>query len=86
MFLAPRLRELLAQWWAEEIRPRVRPEHGALVEEVFRFDMMTLPLIESQVDPSDVYDQDGTPVYRRSEPFDLGVPALVAALRAEPQA
>lgn len=85
LFLDPRLRELLLQWWAEEIRPLVRHEHRELVDEVFRFDMTTLPLIESQVDLGDVHDQNGTPVYRRSEPFDLDVPALVAALRAEPQ-
>ncbi len=78
------MRELLRQWWAEEIRPLVQHERRALVDEVFRFDMMTLPLIESQIDPGFSPGGERVLVYRRSEPFDLDVPALVAALRAEP--
>jgi hypothetical protein len=85
LFLEPRLRDLLRQWWDEQIRPLVQREHRALVDEVFRFDMTTLPLIESQIDPSEVREEGGVLVYRRSEPFDLDVPAVVAALRAEPQ-
>jgi hypothetical protein len=83
LLLDPQVRGLLGQWWAEEIRPLVRPEHLALLDEVFRFDMMTLPLIASQVDADELSEEDGALVHRRSEPFDLDVPALVAALRAE---
>lgn len=84
LMLEPRVRELLAQWWAEEIRPQAPAEHRALLEEIFRFDMTTLPLIASEVDPADLTDEGGTLFHRRSEPFHLDVPALVAALRADP--
>ncbi|MDQ1744500.1 MAG: radical C-methyltransferase [Pseudonocardiales bacterium] len=84
LFLEPRIRQLLADWWAEEIQPLVPPEHRAVVDEVFRFDVMTLPVISSEVAPEEVQDENGMLVYRRSEPFDLDVPALVAALRADP--
>lgn len=84
LLLDPAVRGLLAQWWAEEIRPLVQPEHLALLEEVFRFDMMTLPLIASEVEPGSAQDEDGVLVHRRSEPFDLDVPAVALALRADP--
>lgn len=84
LMLDPRVRELLAQWWAEEIRPLAGPGFRALLDEVFRFDLFTLPLISSLVDPDELGEEDGTPVLRRSEPFDLDVPALVVALRADP--
>ena len=84
LLLEPRVRELLWRWWAEEIQPQAPAEHRALLDEVFRFDMATLPLIASQVDPADLVEEGGGFYLRRSEPFDLDVPALVVALRADP--
>ncbi len=82
LMLDARVRELLVQWWAEEIRPQVPAAHQALLDEIFRFDMTTLPMIAGQVAADELTEEDGALVHRRSEPFDLDVPELVAALRA----
>jgi radical SAM superfamily enzyme YgiQ (UPF0313 family) len=81
LFLDPRVRELLAGWWRDEIRPMVPEEHRRLVDEAFRFDLVTLPITESQVDQATV-DVDGqVRTCRRVEVFDADIPAVVAALR-----
>lgn len=86
LFLDPRVRKLLGQWWEEEIRPLVKSEYRWLVDEAFRFDMVTLPIIEGSVDPDAVEEHDFVRTYRRSERFDADIPAVNARLRAEPDA
>jgi len=82
LFLDPRVRELLAEWWAAEIRPKIDPSRLALLDEVFRFDLMTLPVLEADVDPATIEVQDGgLRWHRTTELFAVDVPRLVADLR-----
>lgn len=82
LFLDLRVRELLAEWWAEEIRPLIRPEYRELVDEVFRFDLFTLPIVEAAPEAAEAKDENGTMTYRRSAIFRADVPAIVARLSA----
>jgi radical SAM C-methyltransferase len=82
LFLDPRVRELLQGWWDAEIRPLVPAKFRALLDEVFRFDLVTLPQIESELDPAAIEEHDNVRVYRRPEIFAVDVAAIVAALAA----
>jgi hypothetical protein len=81
LFLDPRIRELLAQWWQAEIRSLVKPSHQWLVDEAFRFDMLTLPRV-GHADEAAADDRGHVRAYRSTERFEADVPAFVAALRA----
>jgi radical SAM C-methyltransferase len=81
LFLDPVVRVLLEQWWSERIRPRVAEEHRWLADEVFRFDLMTLPITEGNAGQAEVEEVDRVRTCRRSELFAVDVPAVVRALR-----
>jgi radical SAM superfamily enzyme YgiQ (UPF0313 family) len=81
LFLDPRVRELLQRWYEEEIQPKVQPEFRSVVDEAFRFDLITLPMISSDDTVPEIEERDGLRLYRRSELFEHDVPAVVAALR-----
>jgi radical SAM superfamily enzyme YgiQ (UPF0313 family) len=81
LFLDPRVRELLGQWWHTEIRPLVKPAGQWLVDEVFRFDMLTLPRV-GHLDQAAVDDREPVRRYRSTERFEVDVPAFIATLRA----
>jgi radical SAM superfamily enzyme YgiQ (UPF0313 family) len=87
-FTEPAAKELLHRWWRESIRPLVPKAHLRLLDEVFRYDLLTQP----------IYCPDGIikerdlelrPVHgrlryvRRGVRLDYDVPAIVAALRAD---
>jgi radical SAM C-methyltransferase len=84
LFLDPRVRELLDEWWRTEIRSLVKPEYQWLVDEAFRFDMITLPRV-GHLDPGAIDEHERIRTYRSAERFDLDVPALIAALRTGDQ-
>ncbi len=87
LFLDLRVRELVMEWWRDEILPQVQAEYQWLADEVFRFDLVTLPIVGSSLGVSgDLSEEDGVRTYRRREVFDVDVPAVVAALRAGQQA
>jgi radical SAM C-methyltransferase len=89
LFLDHRVRRLLQEWWNAEIRPLVKEEFQALMDEVFRFDLLTLPKVGSEeLDPAAIEDHGHIRTYRRLEVFDVDVAAIVAALGAgeEPRA
>jgi radical SAM superfamily enzyme YgiQ (UPF0313 family) len=81
LFLDSRVRDLLAQWWHTEIRSLVKPSHQGLVDEVFRFDMVTLPWV-AHTDQAAVEEHEGVRTYRSVERFEFDVPAFIATLRA----
>jgi radical SAM C-methyltransferase len=87
LFLDPRVRELLKRWWNAEIRPLIKEEFRGLLDEVFRFDIVTLPQIESGLDPVAIEEHDNVRVYRRLEVFAVDVVTIVATLGTgeEPQ-
>jgi radical SAM C-methyltransferase len=82
LFLDPRIREFLAEWWQTEIRSLVKPAHQWLVDEAFRFDMLTLPRV-GHLDPAAIDEHEQVRTYRSIEQFDLDVPALIAILQAD---
>jgi radical SAM superfamily enzyme YgiQ (UPF0313 family) len=87
LFLDPRVRELLQMWWNAEIRPLIKAEFQALLDEVFRFDLMTLPQTGPGLDPAMIEERDNVRFYRRLEVFAVDVAAIVTMLGAgeEPQ-
>lgn len=80
LFLDPRIRELLADWWKEEIRPLVKPAFRVHLDETFRFDMLTLPKV-GPIDPAAIDEESGIRIYRSSEQFTVDVLAFIGALR-----
>ncbi|GIF77063.1 hypothetical protein Asi02nite_65810 [Asanoa siamensis] len=81
LFLDRRVHDLLFEWWAAEIRPRVDGDHRMLADEVFRFDMTTLPIREAGAIEGTVTDEAGARFVRRSEQFSVDVPAIADGLR-----
>ena len=67
---------------ATEIRSLVKPEHQWLVDETFRFDMLTLPRV-GLLDPAAIDEHEQVRTYRSTERFDVDVPELIAILQAD---
>jgi radical SAM C-methyltransferase len=82
LFLDRRVRYLLRVWWNAEIRPLVKEEFQPLMDEVFRFELATLPQVGSELDPAAIQEHSNIQTYRRLEVFDVDVPAIVAVLGA----
>jgi radical SAM superfamily enzyme YgiQ (UPF0313 family) len=83
----PEAKRLLARWWAEAIRPDLDPAHVSLLDEIFRFDVLTQPLYRHPDAPASadlpvVRLADGEYAVRRGVVLRHDVPAVVAALRA----
>lgn len=87
-FTEPAAKDLLDRWWRESIRPLLPPTHLGLLDEVFRYDILTQPIycpdgIINEPD-LDLRTLHGRPHYvRRGVRLDYDVPAIIAALRAE---
>jgi len=81
LFLDPVVRVLLQQWWSQRIRPRIAEEHRWLADEVFRFDLMTLPITEGSVEQVAVEQVDHVRTCRRQRPSHRahGVQPVMAA-------
>lgn len=88
-------KDLFQLWWEQEIRPRVPADVLPILDEVFRYDMRTLPAyLSSNEKPSDFYAHPELPVVeaggeqfyvRENVPLSCDVPALIQALkRGEP--
>lgn len=89
LYTEPEAERLLNRWWDESIRPLVPAETSALLDEVFRYDLMTQPVYRPAGAGS--ADEDlpitvvrGEEYYVREDvEFAYDVPAIVAGLRAE---
>ncbi len=84
---SPAGKAVLERWWRSAIVPMLPEDVRPLLNEVFRFDMLTLPIChlanEPDADEIEVVDVAGEQFYRRPPvQFSLDVPALVAALKA----
>jgi radical SAM superfamily enzyme YgiQ (UPF0313 family) len=88
-------RHLFELWWDREIRSRLAPEVRPVLDEVFRFDMLTLPAYLSDGEkPSEIYAHPYLPVteiggeefyVREGVHFSCDIPMLIQALkRGEP--
>jgi hypothetical protein len=83
----PQARRLLERWWAESIRPVVPSGVVDVLDEVFRYDLLTQPVCQG----NDLLDTgDAVPVVvihgdeyfvRRGLEFQYDVPAIMTALR-----
>ncbi|MEO3977644.1 KedN5 family methylcobalamin-dependent radical SAM C-methyltransferase [Streptomyces sp. CAU 1734] len=77
-------RELLRRWWGAEIRPRLPAAEAAVVEEIFRYDLLTHPVVEGGGEPElPVVSLRGEGYHvRENVLLAYDVPAVVAALRS----
>jgi radical SAM superfamily enzyme YgiQ (UPF0313 family) len=44
LYREPAAQRLLARWWDESIRPLLPAEHAPVLDEIFRYDLLTLPV------------------------------------------
>jgi hypothetical protein len=79
-------RKLLESWWREAIAPLVPVDHAALLDEVFRFDLLTQPVycpdgarMEQDLELRTVRGEEH---FIRHVHLSFDVPAISAALRA----
>jgi radical SAM superfamily enzyme YgiQ (UPF0313 family) len=85
----PEAKRLLARWWAESIHPLVPDAVAGVLDEVFRYDVISQPIYH---DPGAAGPPEELPVVemrgeqyfvRRDVDFAYDVPAILAALRAK---
>ncbi|AYJ51439.1 radical SAM protein [Rhodococcus sp. P1Y] len=81
LFLDKRVREMLETWWQTKITPLAKAEKQWILNEVFRFDMLTLPILNDERAslPNPPAPEDES--YRRDEKLKVDVPNVVRALR-----
>lgn len=84
LYTDPAAKRLLRRWWTERMTPLLPPEAAPVIEEMFRYDLLTMPLVGD-----DAAQAEGTvavrgEVYhvRRGVRLAHDVPAITAALRA----
>jgi len=88
LFGDPNGKRLLERWWSEGLRPTVERGHLELLDEIFRYDLITQPIYcspDAQVRPEELPTAElrGTTYYvRRGVSFEYDVPSIVAALRS----
>lgn len=84
----PRAKELLQRWWCEAIRPSLPADTVPVLDEVFRFDLLTQPVCrDAELDGGSdslpiarIADQDY--YHRAGVRLRYDVPAILRALRA----
>jgi radical SAM superfamily enzyme YgiQ (UPF0313 family) len=75
---------LLTRWWREAVIPLVPSHLVAFFTELFRFDLLLLPIYPASPDAArlDQTVRDGTTVYLRpAERFTYAVPKIIAVMR-----
>jgi radical SAM superfamily enzyme YgiQ (UPF0313 family) len=87
LYRDPRAKGLLARWWEEAIRPILPADVAPVIDEVFRFDLLTQPVHRIPGAPLEdglaIEAVDGELCYRRAGVrLSYDVPGIVAALRA----
>jgi radical SAM C-methyltransferase len=87
LYRDPRSKHLLTRWWEEAVRPALPPDVAPVVDEVFRFDLLTQPVYRlpgtALEDGLTVERLDGERYYRRTGVrLSYDIPAIIAALRA----
>jgi len=79
---------LLRRWWNESLRPKAEPSTVAVLDEIFNYDLLTLPVChKGDADEDDeelpLAEVRGEPYYLRADvELAYDVPAILAALRA----
>ncbi|MEV6923819.1 KedN5 family methylcobalamin-dependent radical SAM C-methyltransferase [Dactylosporangium sp. NPDC051485] len=86
LYTDPDAKGLLRRWWTESVRPLVPQEAAALLDEVFRYDLLTQPAYrpEQSDDPLPVVEVGGDEYYLRAGvELSHDVPAIVTRLRKD---
>ncbi|MFF5187979.1 KedN5 family methylcobalamin-dependent radical SAM C-methyltransferase [Streptomyces sp. NPDC000345] len=89
LYGSPDAKRMLGRWWNESIRPRVPEEHREVLDEVFRYDIVTQPVFpQEETAPAEeelpTVVLNGEPFFlREGIPFRYDVRRIVADLRAE---
>lgn len=84
----PDAKELLQRWWSEAIRPSLPTDSALLLDEVFRFDLLTQPVcaatdLDGRTSSLPIARIGGQDYYRRQGVrLHYDVPAILRALRA----
>lgn len=85
-FTDPAAKKLLEHWWREAIAPLVPDQYADLLDEVFRFDLLTQPVCRRDGADGgadlDLRQRQGKSWYVRRVRLDYDVPGIVAALLA----
>lgn len=84
LYGAEGVEDLLTRWWRADMLGRVAPEHRVFFDDLFRYDLATLPVYRRGGEEADLPEQEigGERLYRRDNvAFDYDVPALSEALR-----
>lgn len=82
-------RELLQEWWTESMRPTLPPGVAPVLDEIFRYDLLTMPIYrkegERQEDaPLPIVEVEGEKYHLRTGvELAYPVPEIVADLRAD---
>lgn len=83
LFTDPAGKQALERWWAEAVSPVLPTEHRALLDEVFRFDLLTQPVCPSGPDVPALVTVDGEEYYLRAGvSLRYDIPAILGHLRA----
>ncbi|GAA2711029.1 KedN5 family methylcobalamin-dependent radical SAM C-methyltransferase [Micromonospora olivasterospora] len=89
---APQARRLLTRWWAERVRPALPTDRVAVLDEMFRYDLLTQPYYrhpDAEGEPEElplVRLHGGEYRLRAGVELTYDVPAVVRALRAHAEA
>ncbi|TDC08152.1 KedN5 family methylcobalamin-dependent radical SAM C-methyltransferase [Nonomuraea longispora] len=81
-------RDLLGRWWAESMSPTLPGGTAALLDEIFRYDLLTLPVYHKEGErrtapPPPLVEVEGERYHlRRGVELGFPVPQIVAELRA----
>nr|BAU09320.1 B12 dependent radical SAM methyltransferase [Streptomyces roseoverticillatus] len=89
LYTEPEAVRLLTRWWRESLRPQVPEEAAPVLDEVFRYDLLTMPVYRPQNGPAK--DEElpvevvrGQSYYvRRDVELAYDVPALIRTIRAD---
>jgi hypothetical protein len=91
LYVRPEAKRLLERWWAESIRPLLPAEAVPLLDEIFRYDILTQPVYRPADTPAGPDDLPVTTVrgqeyyVRSGVRLAYDVPAVFAALRRDEQ-
>lgn len=87
LFREPQAKRLLERWWAESLRPLLPAGTAPVLDEVFKYDIVTLPIyLAPDAAPGDgvtVVQVDGESYYLRpAVTLEYDVPAIISRLRS----
>jgi hypothetical protein len=87
LYREPQAKRLLERWWAESLRPLLPPGTAPVLDEVFKYDIVTLPVYQvPDAAPGNglaIVQIDGESYYLRpAVTLEYDVPAIISRLRS----